>query len=501
MPNSITTDDKRSEDIIADGRKLNSRWYVLPGAVFLLGVISLFMLAGMKAIKERQHASYALTNALMDFQIHAATAHLWLEEFTTDKEQANLDKAQLNLAEAAKLSKAILHGGETEHGIVLSPPGEPALRTKVETINRLFSAFASIAERRRLQPDTTGIGTPLDEHFDLIFAELEDTLKALEENVEVKQQSDHAEATRLFYGLFIAWSFIVAATTAGLWHLTSRRRQAEMKRDQLVRELAGVNRELNDFASIVSHDLKAPLRAIGSLAGWLVTDYSDKFDDQGREQANLLINRVKRLDSLVGCIFEYSRAGCAHEERTEVNLNRLVSNVTDMLSPPENITIVVEDALPTVVCQKARFEQVFQNLLSNAIKFMDKPAGEIRVGCAVEGEYWKFSVADNGPGIEEKYFERVFKLFETLKSRDSSESTGFGLALVKKIVEMYGGSVWLESQVGRGSVFYFTVKRDAAYDSRRLPAPGRSEAGAPLATAGRMRPFRRPSPQQPDGPA
>jgi signal transduction histidine kinase len=101
---------------------------------------------------------------------------------------------------------------------------------------------------------------------------------------------------------------------------------------------------------------------------------------------------------------------------------------------------------------------------------MDKQVGEIRVGCVAEGEYWKFSVTDNGPGIEEKHFEKIFKLFETLKSRDSSESTGFGLALVKKIVEMYGGRVWVESKVERGSVFYFTFKRDTAYDALRLPA-------------------------------
>jgi signal transduction histidine kinase len=464
------SDDNRRVETITNGGKIPCRWYAMPVAVLLLGVISLSMLAGMKMIKERQHASYALTNALMDFQIHAATAHLWLEQYTTDKKQANLDKAQSNLAEAVKLSKAIMHGGETEHGIILSPRVEPALRTKVEKINGLFSEFISLAEQRRLHPDTAGTGTAIDEHFDWIFAQLQDSLKALEEDAEVQQASDYANTTRLFYGLFIAWSLIIVAATSGLWHFESRRRQAEIKRERLVGELASVNRELDDFASIVSHDLKAPLRAIGSLAHWLASDYSDKFDERGKDQVNLLINRVRRLDSLIGCVFQYSRAGCAREEKTEVNLNSLVSNAIDMLSPPENVRIIVEDELPTIMCQSARIEQVFQNLLSNAIKFMDKPKGEIRIGCFAEGDYWKFRVTDNGPGIEKKHFEKIFRIFETLKSRDESESTGFGLALVKKIVEMYGGRVWVESEIGRGSAFYFTVKRDIKQETRRPPA-------------------------------
>ncbi len=482
MPNSIMTDNSRRAGDLVDNRKISCRWYAIPTAVFLLGALSLAMLAWTSHLNERQRSHFALTNALMDMQISVATSHLWLEEYLTEVEQANLDKAVSNHAEAVRLSTAILKGGETEHGYVLSPPDAPDFRMRANAIAGQLFELQAIADERLFRPGSAGVGSDLDEYFDQVFTGLQGKIKDFEEIAEKKQEGEYAQTTRLFYGLFIAWSFIVVAATAGLWHLESRRRQAEMKRDQLVRELAGANRELNDFASIVSHDLKAPLRAIGSLAHWLVTDYSDKFDDQGKEQVNLLISRVRRLDSLVGCIFEYSRAGCAHEERTEVDLNRLVSNVIDMLSPPENITVVVENVLPTVVCQKARFEQVFQNLLSNAIKFMDKPAGEIRIGCAAAGEYWKFSVADNGPGIEEKYFEKIFKLFETLKSRGASESTGFGLALVKKIVEMYGGRVWVESKVGQGSVFYFTFKRDTAYDARRLPARRRSDAGDPLAT-------------------
>ncbi|MEO7558849.1 MAG: ATP-binding protein, partial [Nitrosospira sp.] len=112
--------------------------------------------------------------------------------------------------------------------------------------------------------------------------------------------------------------------------------------------------------------------------------------------------------------------------------------------------------------EPTRIQQIFQNLLSNAINYMDKPQGEIRIACCVEGEQWKFSIADNGPGIEARHFERIFQLFQTLAPRDRIESTGVGLALVKKIVEMYSGQIWIESKAGEGSTFFFTLPKITA---------------------------------------
>jgi PAS domain S-box-containing protein len=240
----------------------------------------------------------------------------------------------------------------------------------------------------------------------------------------------------------------------------SERKQAEEHRNQLLRELESANEELNNFAYVVSHDLKAPLRGISSLADWLSTDYADKFDANGKEQMRLLINRVHRMDGLIDGILLYSRVGRVKEMMADVDLSRLVPDVIDMLAPPEHITIRVDDHLPVVKAEPTRMQQVFQNLLSNAIKYMDKPAGMISVGCIIDGKYWKFSVADNGPGIKQQHFEKIFLLFQTLAPRDRVESTGVGLALVKKIVEMYGGKIWVESAVGQGSKFFFTLPRD-----------------------------------------
>jgi len=239
----------------------------------------------------------------------------------------------------------------------------------------------------------------------------------------------------------------------------TERKQAEEQRNSLLREIESANEELKNFAYVVSHDLKAPLRAIGSLADWLSTDYADKFDDAGREQMRLLINRVHRMDGLIDGILMYSRVGRVKETIVAVDLNRLVREVIDLLAPPPSIVITIETPLPTVMSEPTRIQQVFQNLLSNAIKYMDKPEGIVRIGCSEEATQWKFSVADNGPGIKQQHFVKIFQLFQTLAPRDRVESSGVGLALVKKIVEMYGGQVWVESTVGEGSTFFFTLPR------------------------------------------
>lgn len=245
----------------------------------------------------------------------------------------------------------------------------------------------------------------------------------------------------------------------------TERKQIEAKQVQLLNELESVNQELKDFAYIVSHDLQAPLRAISSLANWISTDYADKIDEEGKKQIHLLIGRVHRMSALIEGILQYSRVGRIKEEKTEVDLGNLVKGVIDLINPPKNIEIDVENKLPTILCEMTRIEQVFQNLLNNAVKYMNKPEGKIKISCKKEGNYWKFGVADNGPGIEEKYFEKIFQIFQTLKPRDDVESTGIGLSIVKKIVEMYGGKVWVESKVGCGSTFFFTIPDGKTIDN------------------------------------
>ena len=239
----------------------------------------------------------------------------------------------------------------------------------------------------------------------------------------------------------------------------AQRKKAEQRQAELLKKVESANKELKDFAYVVSHDLKAPLRGIKTLAQWISTDYTDRLDEDGKGQLNLLLSRVDRMHNLIDGILQYSRVGRVTEEKVQVNLSELIAEVIDMIAPPENISIGIENELPVIECERTRIAQVFQNLLSNAVKYMDKPQGQVRIGCAEEAGFWKFSVADNGPGIEEKYFEKIFQMFQTLAPRDDVESTGVGLTVAKKIVELYGGKIWVESKVGEGSTFLFTLPK------------------------------------------
>jgi len=227
--------------------------------------------------------------------------------------------------------------------------------------------------------------------------------------------------------------------------------------ESAVWELRRANKELQEFAYITAHDLKTPLRGIGTLAEWISTDYADKFDERGKKKVRLLVEKAKQMSALIDDILQYSRLGHSSPETRPVDLNTVLSEVIAGIDPPENIQITVENELPVLICEKTQIIQVFQNLLGNAVKYMDKPEGQIKVGCLEQDGFWKFSIADNGPGIDEKYHKKIFKIFQTLSSENRVDSTGIGLSIVKKIVELNAGIVWIESQPGQGSTFFFTV--------------------------------------------
>jgi signal transduction histidine kinase len=239
---------------------------------------------------------------------------------------------------------------------------------------------------------------------------------------------------------------------------TAELAQANRDLDSAVKELSRSNKELREFAYIAAHDLKAPLRGIATLANWLSTDYADNFDERGREQIQLLSDKVRQMYALIDGILKYSGAGGQTEQGwQEVNLNTVLSEIISEVDPSKNVEITIDSELPTLMCEKTHMIQIFQNLVSNAVKYIDKPQGRISIGCTQEEGFWKFFVTDNGPGIEEKHYERIFKMFQRCSPNNASESTGIGLAVVKKIVEKNQGKVWIESELGKGSTFFFTL--------------------------------------------
>ena len=246
---------------------------------------------------------------------------------------------------------------------------------------------------------------------------------------------------------------------------------------QMLDKLKSIEKEFQEFVYIVSHDLKAPLRAVNALTDWLAADYADKFDADGKEQLKLLTSRVNRMQNLLDGVLQYSRIGRITENKTQIDLNQLLPEIIETLVPPSNIHITVENQLPVIVSEYTRIRQVFENLLSNAVRFMDKPEGFIKVGCAEENGFWKFSVSDNGPGIAQEHFEKIFKLFQTLQAKDQFETTGVGLTLAKKIVELYSGRIWLISKVGEGSTFFFTLPKSPVGDQTCVTATSTTPAG------------------------
>jgi signal transduction histidine kinase len=221
------------------------------------------------------------------------------------------------------------------------------------------------------------------------------------------------------------------------------------------------NRELKEFAYVVSHDLKAPLRAVSQLADWLSDDYGEALGESGLEMIKMLQGRLDRMHGLIEGILEYSRLGRVKERESLVDFNQVARDVTEFIAPPDNIQVIVENELPITNYERTRAEQLIQNLISNAIKFCDKDEGWVKIYSEELEDGWKISVADNGPGIDPKYHGKIFQIFQTLAPRDSFESTGIGLTLVKKIVHMHGGEIWVESQEGSGAVFNFTIPKQS----------------------------------------
>ncbi|WP_437819810.1 PAS domain-containing protein [Sorangium sp. So ce1078] len=237
--------------------------------------------------------------------------------------------------------------------------------------------------------------------------------------------------------------------------LALRQRADELAR--LTEALQRMNRELDQFAYITSHDLKAPLRGIANLSQWIEDDEHEHLSEQSKRNLELLRNRVQRMDALIDAILAYSRVGRVRVPTEVVAVGPLIEEVVDLLSPPVGFRVEIAAPLPSVVAERTLLQQVFMNLLGNAIKHhRDKESGRAVVSCADAGSHWRFTVADNGPGISPRFHDKIFVIFQTLEARDRSEGTGVGLALVKKIVESSGGAVALDSDVGRGAAFSFT---------------------------------------------
>lgn len=236
----------------------------------------------------------------------------------------------------------------------------------------------------------------------------------------------------------------------------TERKIAEQKLKEHTVELEKINKDLDQFAYIASHDLKAPLRAIANLSQWIEEDLGDNLPEDVKNHTELLRGRVARMQALIDGILSYSRVSRTEKKYETVDTDQLITEVLNIIDVPASFEIVKETAFPVIPADRVRLEQVFTNLISNAIKYHDKASGKITLAHKKIENVHKFSVADDGPGIPPEYHEKIFVIFQTLEARDKIESTGVGLSIVKKIIEENGGTIKVESVPGQGARFIFT---------------------------------------------
>ncbi|CAL2079463.1 sensor histidine kinase [Tenacibaculum sp. 190524A02b] len=228
------------------------------------------------------------------------------------------------------------------------------------------------------------------------------------------------------------------------------------------KELYERNKDLEEFAYVVSHDLKRPLRNIYTLADWLSEVQIDKGVNIDKEDFYENLTKMKlqveQMDLLINGILNYSLQMEKEKEMKSVDVDALVRKIAKVNSN-NKCEINLKSKLPVLLFNESQLLQVFQNLIQNAIKHNDKEKTVIMIGCEEEGKEYLFYIKDNGPGIEEKYHDKIFQLFQKLDIKTHIESIGIGLALVKKIIERNGGGVWIDSKLGEGATFFFTIKK------------------------------------------
>jgi len=233
-----------------------------------------------------------------------------------------------------------------------------------------------------------------------------------------------------------------------------QRLKIEEQRNKLLIDLEQSNLELQEYAHIVSHDLKSPLRNISTVANWMREDYQEVLGKDGLNNLDLIDTTLEKMENLISGILNYSSITKDVEKR-DVDLNDTLQDVINSAYVPNNVVVNVKKKFPVIQANKIRMQQVFQNLIGNAALYIEKEKGLIEVDFTENEEFYTFSVKDNGIGIDQKYFKKIFQIFQSLTPR--KESSGIGLSLVKKIVSFYGGDVWVESELNKGTTFSIKI--------------------------------------------
>jgi PAS domain S-box-containing protein len=237
----------------------------------------------------------------------------------------------------------------------------------------------------------------------------------------------------------------------------SNKKLLENQREELVASLAKTNKELEDYAQIVSHDLKSPLRSIHSLISWIKEDSDKAFSEQTLGYFSMIENKVEKMDHLIEGILTYSKIDKENLTLESVNTHQIIQSIIDIIHIPKHVTIVINNTLPILKADRYRIQQLFQNIIGNAVNYIERDPGYVEIASEEYYDHYVISVKDNGVGIAKEHYEKVFNTFQSYTK--SEHSTGLGLAIVKKIIDSYNGKIWIESELGEGSTFFVKLNK------------------------------------------
>lgn len=237
----------------------------------------------------------------------------------------------------------------------------------------------------------------------------------------------------------------------------TERNELALQKEYLLKKLEEQNERLNEYAQMVSHDLKSPLRSVHSLITWIKEDNEKEFTVETKRYFEIIEDKVEKMDKLIEGILNYSKVSNSESLQETVDLNELIENCIEIIHIPLNITVTITNTLPSIEVDRYRMQQLFQNLISNAVNYCDKEIGIVAIGATEDIDNYIFTIKDNGPGIDSKNHEKIFKIFESFSKQE--KSSGIGLSIVKRIVENCNGEIWIESQLGIGTTFFIKLPK------------------------------------------
>lgn len=282
-----------------------------------------------------------------------------------------------------------------------------------------------------------------------ILNSLTNAIRSLTENLN-EEQLFGEHSTKEFNAEYLA---------TNISNLASKVSEITIEKDKLLKSLETQNQSLNNYAQMVSHDLKSPIRNINALMSWIMDDEKDKFSEASKENCTLISENLTKMDKLITGILNHATMGQTKEHRVSFYLGDVLTEIEKTIYVPENITFEYAEPLPQMFFERARLEQLFMSLFTNAITATEEVEnGVIKIGYEPDEVFWKFSVSDNGKGIAPKHQEGLFQMFKKLET--TNNATGIGLAIVNKIVVLYEGDVWLTSKENVGTTFYITLKKN-----------------------------------------